>query len=203
MPRKATPPKSVAVGSALLEKFKDFPAIKILERRMESPDQPGSLPIRLRDEPSQLEDPQGKKRTWYLRWINAGQDGRYSQVVDAMGYVPVKTSELQNRDAVAGMFADKTDADPVVRRGDRGQEVLVKMPLELYTAIKRKQRDLRERRSTNAKRVRSDLADAAGAQLGDEAGETIAKEFSIDVRRKRSTLGEEIGGDQAFDEDRA
>lgn len=202
MPR-VTKPKPAGLSSALLEKYQDFPAIKILERRMESPDQPGSLPIRLKEEPSQLEDPQGKRRIWYLRWVNAGQDGRYAQVVDAMGYVPVHASELQNRDAVAGLFADKGDADPVVRRGDRGQEVLVKMPLELYTAIKRKQRDLRERRATNARRVKADLADAAGAQLGDEAGEMVSKDFSIDVRRRRSTLGEEIGGDQQFDEDRA
>jgi hypothetical protein len=200
MARTAAPK---AKPSSLLEKFKDFEGIKVAERRLSQPDQPGSLPIRLKDEPSQLEDPQGLKRIWYLRWVNGGQEGRYAQITDGMGYVPVRVSELQNRDAITGIFRDKDDTDPIVRRGDRGQEVLVKMPLELYNEIKRRQQEMRTRRGNNAKRVKADLADLAGAQLGDEAGETIAKGFSVEMRQRKSTLGAEIAGGQDFDEDRA
>lgn len=204
MSRKASAAAVAAPSKSLLDKYKDFPGIAVVERRLESPDAPGSIAIRLKDEPTYLEDPQGKKRRWYLRWVNAGQEGRYAQVVDGMGYVPVRASELQNRDAVTGMYQGKDDdADPVVRRGDRGQEVLAKMPLELYNAVKRKQQELRQRRATNAKRVKADLADSAGRQLGDEAGQTVHDEFSVELRQRRTTLGDELGGDREFDEDRA
>lgn len=196
MPRKAVTTAQTAstrvssADTALLEKYKDFPGIKVLERRIDHPDLPGSLPIRLKDEPTYLQDPQGKKRIWYLRWINGGEAGRFSQVTDAMGYVPVHRDELQNQDAVLGLSDSK---DGIVRRGDKGQEVLVKMPLELYTRIKARQQDARTRRSRNAKLVKQDLANAAGRDLGSEAGDTIHDEFSVEVRRgKRTTIGEEL-----------
>lgn len=188
-----TTPKKAPAGpdTALLEKYKDFPGIAVLERRMESPDLPGSLPIRLKDEPAYLEDPQGKKRLWYLRWVNGGQEGRFSQVTDSMGYVPVRIEELQNRESVMGLAESK---DGIVRRGDRGQEVLVKMPLELYTAIKRKQQDFRTRRSRNVKAMREDVANAAGRELGSQAGDMVHGEFSVEISRgTRTTLGAEMG----------
>lgn len=184
---KAAP---VSADAALLEKYKDFPGIAVLERRMDAPDLPGTLPIRLKDEPSHVQDPQGKKRIWYVRWINC-VDGRYSQVTDAMGYVPVRVEELQNRESVIGLSDAK---DGIVRRGDRGQEVLVKMPLEVYTRIKARQQELRTKRSRNAKAVREDLANIAGAQLGSQAGDMVHDEFSVEVKRgRRTTIGAELG----------
>lgn len=194
MARTTTAPlKPASPDVALLEKYKEFPGIKVLERRLSSPDLPGTLPIRLSDEPAYLQDPQGTKRKWYLRWVNGAQDGRYSQVTDSMGYVPVKIEELQNREAIAGMAESK---DGIVRRGDRGQEVLVKMPLEVHTLIKRKQQDLRTRRSRNAKAVREDIANVAGRELGSQAGDMVHDEFSVEITRgKRTTIGEELDGD--------
>lgn len=182
------------VNAALLEKYKDFGGIQVLERRLESPDLPGSVAIRLKDEKTYLEDPQGKKRKWYLRWINGGEAGRFSQVTDVMGYVPVRVDELQNAEAVMGTAESK---DGIVRRGDHGREVLVKMPLELYTAVKAKQQEHRTRRSRNAKAVREDLANAAGSALGSEAGDTIHEEFSVEVKRgRRTTIGAELGDEE-------
>ena len=190
MARKRVSPAPVATDDvSLLEKYKDFKGIAVLERRLESPDLPGTLAIRLKDEPTHLVDPQGKKRTWYLRWINGGEAGRFSQVTDLLGYVPVRIDELQNPESVLGASESK---DGIVRRGDRGQEVLVKMPLELYTAIKARQQDLRERRFHNAAAVKSDLANAAGQSLGDEAGETVQNDFRLSIQHHRSTLGAEL-----------
>lgn len=176
----------------LLAKYKDFPGIKVLSRRLENPDLPGSLPIRLKDEPDYLRDPQGKKRTWYLRWINAAENGRWATVTDAMGYVPVYRDELQNPDAVTGLSESK---DGVVRRGDKGQEVLVKMPLELYTAIKARQQEARKRRARNAKAIREDIANAAGASIGSQAGDFMHDDLSVEVKRTgRSTIEQELEG---------
>lgn len=202
MPRKVKSAAAVATPTSLLEKYKDFPGIKVVERRMENPTI-GSIAIRLTDEKSYLDDPRGKYRKWYLRWINSAQDGRYAEVIEGMGYVPVRASELQNKDAVTGMYHGKDEEmDPIVRRGDRGSEILVKMPLELYNATKTRHRELRDRRSRNAKQVKSDLADAAGRQLGDGAGQTIQDEFSVEMRQRPTTLGEELGKED-FEEDRA
>lgn len=187
--------RAIDVPQSLLDKYKDFGGVKVIERRLENPDPVGSLPIRLKDEPSHSEDPLGHKRTWYLRWINGEIDGRWAQIVDGMGYVAVTVDELQNPQAIAGLAKSE---DGLVRKGDRGKEILVKMPLELYHAIKRAQQERRERRARNARLVKQDLADSAGRTLGDEAGETIDKSFTVDVlKRHKSTIGEELDGDRA------
>lgn len=178
--------------ASILEKYKDFEGIAVIERRLKHPDLPGSLPIRLTDEPAYVEDPTGKKRKWYLRWINGSLEGRTSQVVDGMGYVPVKIAELRNAEGVTGLA--KSD-DGVVRRGDRGQEWLAKMPLEIYTAIKRAQQEQRDKRNRNAKLLKEDLANAAGSALGSEAGDMIHDEFDVSVTRHKSTYGQEFGED--------
>jgi hypothetical protein len=191
MAKRVPSAKAVAVvDDALLEQFKDFPGIKVIERRLQNPDLPGTLPIRLKDEPTHIEDPQSKKRLWYVRWINGGQEGRSTTVTDALGYVPVQIEELQNPNMLAGI--QKTSQDGVVRRGDHGQEWLAKMPLQLYNAIKAKQQEIRRRRDRNAKFVKDDLANAAGREMGSEAGDTIHDEFSVEITRSKSTYGAEL-----------
>jgi hypothetical protein len=191
----AKTPTKKTVGAArvddIIAKYKDFPGIKVLERRLAHPELPGSLPIRLKDEPTFVEDPAGKKRVWYLRWINGGLEGRTSQVLDGLGYVPVRVDEMQNEQMLGG--AQKGD-DGYVRRGDKGTEWLAKMPLELYTEIKRKQQESRERRNRNAKLVKQDLANAAGAAdgFGSEAGDMIHDDFTVEVTRSKSTYADEL-----------
>ena len=188
MPRpkkETTTPKA-----SILEKYKDFEGIGVIERRMTHPELPGSLPIRLKGEPSHVQDPHGKKRAWCLRWINGTIDGRTSMITDSYGYVPVKWEELQNPQAVSGLSAN---TDGIVRRGDKGQEWLAKMPLDLYNEIKSRQRSAREKRTRNAKMVKEDLANAAGGQLGAEAGDTVHDDFNVTVKRHaRTTMGEEL-----------
>src|SRR5574342_129470 len=164
--------------TALLERFKDYPGLKAIERRLENPDLPGSLPIRLKDEPPYSEDPTGTRRKWYLRWINGNIEGRFAHVTDAMGYVPVRVDELQDANHITGLHEAK---DGVVRRGDRGQEVLVKMPLALYTEIKRRQQEIRARREKNARLVKQALAEHAGRTPGSEAGDFVHDEMTVRV----------------------
>jgi hypothetical protein len=178
---------------SILEKYKDFEGINVIERRMQYPELPGSLPIRLKDEPTHLEDPLGNKRKWYLRWINGAEGGRTSMVTDVMGYRPVRIDELSDEKSVAGLA---TNTDGVVRRGDKGYEWLAKMPLELYNLIKSKQRDARAKRERNAKLVKEDLANLAGSELGSEAGDTVHDDFAVTVtRHKRTTIGAELDAD--------
>jgi hypothetical protein len=197
MATKKAPPATVssrrpvnAKKAALLEEFADYAGIKVIERRMDHPDLPGSVAIRLKDEPPHTDDPQNERRKWYVRWIDTGQDGRYATITSEQGYVPVRIAELQHADHVTGLV---DNGDGVVRRGDKGRELLVKMPLKLYRYIKAEQQGRRERRERNARLVKQDLADSAGRSLGDEAGQTIHDEFTVDIRRRKTTLGDEMG----------
>lgn len=120
----------------LQKKFKDFEGIEVAERRLQNPDVWHSVAQRLLDEPSFGEDPHGVGAKWMLRWINTGNPNRYSHVVGNLGYVPVLWKDLRDADKLAGAFRE----GEFVRRGDKGIELLVKMPKELFQAIKARQR---------------------------------------------------------------
>lgn len=195
--------------AAIAERFKDFPNIEVLTRRFSDPSDPGSLPILLKDDPdgacvnsehmNRLKPGATKchicknpARLWYVRWANFGMEGRAAQI-RAKGYAGVEIKELKDTDDVADLF--RSDKDTLVRRGDRGQEILVKVPLEAYNYIKGKQRESWNARAMSGKQVTADLAEAAGAELGDEAGQSI-HDGAITVEkltRTRSTLGDEAG----------
>lgn len=170
--RRAAPAVS---PEEMKDAFADLSSIDILDRRLTNPDTETVLPIRLKDEPTHVADPHGHKRKWYLRWFNTTIPNRFHNATAALGYVPVLWDELQDREIVANAF---TSGDQV-RRGDRGVEVLCKMPMVYYKQIKAKQREkanramtpkaLREQiRHDAAKRgLDPDLDDSVGGIVGD------------------------------------
>lgn len=171
----------------LLVRFKDFPAIDVISRRFENPNDPGSLPILLKDE-----DPhccvnsehhnrlrsgattchlcRRPVRKYQVRWFNLSQEGRRGQM-RSKGYWPVRTAELSDQDDVSDIYRSKEDE--YVRRGDNGKEMLGKMPLEIYFEIKRRQQEERAKRATSKRHLVSDLAESAGREFGSEAGDMI------------------------------
>lgn len=201
---------------SLRERFKDFASMDIIERRFLDPNDPGSLPILLNDEDAaccvnsdhqnklkpnaticNVRDPEGGRcgrpvRRWFVRWFNLAESNR-SSAMRAKGYQAVELSELKDKDDVADLYRQAGEATPLVRRGDRGQEILAKMPLEAFVKIKRLQRDDRMARARSKSKIMGDLAEAAGKELGDEAGSVLHRggitvdRFSMD----KSTLGEE------------
>lgn len=194
---------------ALLERFKDFPAINVIARRFSNPNDPGSLPILLKDESPDVctnSEHQNRIRTsqtvctmcrpsrpvrkWFVYWVNTAREGRWANMKEK-GYVPVDISELQDVEDVSDRV--KNPGDSYVRRGDTGKEVLMKMPLEVSLYIKRQQQEIRTARFGSKKQVQSDLSELAGREFGDEAGQTI-HDGGIQIesmRRVRSTLGDE------------
>lgn len=184
--------------------FADYPQIAILERRMESPDDPGTQPILLKDDPTpscaelqHYAQSKGNRicvrckvpfRKWYTRWINATVPNRLHGVEYNKGYVKVFVDELRNKDQVSDLAAT---LDQTVRRGEKGSGVLVKIPFPLYCEIKLKELGRRLARDKSAKLMRDDLADATGAALGDEAGDSVSK-FVTEYKRPKSTVQEEL-----------
>lgn len=171
----------------LVEAFKDFENIAVAERRLDDPNLPGSLPIRLKDEPQEHEDPRGTRRRWYLRWINLAMPNRHHIAQQSLGYAPVKWDELQNVNAVVNPFKGSDD----VRRGDGGKEALMKMPMALYKRIKAKQHEKHARTMTG--RALKDQAIAAAHARGlnpeeaEEVGEIVG---GIKVGRERLVSNE-------------
>lgn len=215
MAKKPVPSKSTALLSTvdeLKERLKDFPAIEALSRQFNDPNDPGTLPILLKDEQQACclsTDHQYRlrpgatkchlcklpARKWHLHWCNTEISGKWS-TMKHRAYIPVLIADLQDSQDISDLTRQKEDSGEIyVRRGDRGKEVLMKQPLEGYNYRKAKQAAERNARAKNAKLVRQDLAEQVGANLSDEAGNAIhSGAISVEsMSRSRTTLAEEAG----------
>lgn len=215
MPRKplAPTPPPIMNKASLLERFADFPAINVIERRLLNPNDPGSLPILLADEAQnaclstdhQRQLRPGARtchmcrlpaRIWHLHYCNTTIEGRWAQM-KSKGYIPVQIKDLKDQEDVSDLVKQKEENGEMwVRRGDRGKEILMKQPLEIYNHIKALQLQQRQTRNQSKAAMTADLADAAGRELGDEAGQMIHGGVGIrleEMKRETTTLGKEAG----------
>lgn len=229
---KAIPTKAPSIPvdmteESLREAFKDFPAVELLTRRFTNAGDPGSLPVLLKDEdpdscinsehqhhvkPNQThctvkDKATGKRcgkpvRKWFVYWVNTAKQGRWSQIT-AKAYVAVEVKELRDEMDVADLVKkEEAGARVVVRRGDRGQEVLCKQPLAAWNIIKNTRRADAKARMQSAAARRNARAEALGRKFGDEAGE-FAYQGGIreeSFKRERTTLGEEAAGVDVIEE---
>lgn len=115
-----------------LEEFKDYPRIEVFRQRM-LVGADANMSIRLKGDMSVTDDPHGDQLYWKLRWFNFAKEGRAYQA-DAEGYMKVKWDDLQDSD----MVTTGVRTDEYVRKGDRGLEVLMRLPLKLYEMKKRR-----------------------------------------------------------------
>lgn len=168
--------------AVLKDEFKDFPGIEVLEQRILVGEEVND-DIRLKDEPSILEDPHGKHRKWKVRKFNFGIEGRAARAT-AEGYIKVRRDELQNTEALPTL----SQQDEYARLGERGLEVLCKMPLKLYEHKKKRDMMRRQGLLTSASGLRSHTANrvaemaAASGMNADQAGSFIAgKTFTMEV----------------------
>lgn len=212
MPRKsrAVAKPVEATREALLETFESYPEMKIWERRLADPADPGSLPILLKDDPDPCCGDIGHAlkakvggircalcklpfRRWYVRWGNLAEDGRWS-TLRARGYIKVKVSDLADAGDVVGMAEAKPD--DLVTRGDRKGEVLVKIPFVVkIEAYREKQR--RYNASMKPKALKEAIVADAEGQYGDHGGEMTHRHLTIEEqKRPSSTLEAEIGSSE-------
>lgn len=113
--------------------------IRVIERRLAAPFTTTDAPIRLKvDEPH------------YVRWVNGEVTGRIHKVLTQLGYVGVPMHLLADRNEVNGLV---DLGDGLVRRGERGKELLVMMPMKYHEKIEAAKAAARaKRRSPQAKR---------------------------------------------------
>lgn len=228
----ATVAKTLPVGAPetkefLTELLKDYPAVDVLKRRFTDPHDPGSLPILLKDEPAaccmnsdhQRELPMGATqcrardaetgkrcgkpaRKWHIHTCNTAIEGRWAQM-KSKGYIPVLVEELQDTEDVSDLYRQKEeDGKMYVRRGDRGKEITMKIPIYAYNYINKMKLEERVRRSKSKAAQREDLAESIhqSTELGadrDRVAEMVhSGGISIEsMKHERTTLGEEAGTD--------
>jgi hypothetical protein len=131
--------------------------IAVLERRLQNPFGEGSTPIVL------------KEPGWTLHVINAHlRSGRYHDVVRNKGWVPVAPEEI---DGDPEDFGFDVKEGRVVR-GERGSEILVKMPTRDYERIQMA-KDAYNKRLIKPKAVREAALQKAATTFGDSAAEAI------------------------------
>lgn len=143
-----------------MAKEKKAPKVSVLERRLENPFGSPSVEINLKG---------GQK--WALRIINVNvRSGRVYEVIHHKGWEFVTPDELEQKPDEIGFRV----MDNRVVRGEKGEEVLVKMPQSAYDQI------LAAKTRQNLKGIskKATLETAANMAannpaMGDQAAETI------------------------------
>jgi hypothetical protein len=148
----------------------DVPTFEVVERRI------------LHGDAEALSGPSleliGQSEPMKLYWGNTGRDGRHFQLTKRKGWVPVKMSELANRLDIGGEIVESPEG--IVARGEKGREVLYKMPLRLYRALAQRKADDNIRRSRSAARLKqgsqdSMVRDADSGSLGASERERLLR----------------------------
>lgn len=148
MPRKKQQPEdeTVTTTAAVVEiPDEEIPSFEVVERRI------------LYGDTSALAGPAmelvNQPERMALYWGNTGREGRHFQLTKRKGWMPVKMTELANRLDVGGDVTESPDG--FVTRGEKGREVLYKMPLRLYEALEKRKVADNLKQSRSASRLKS------------------------------------------------
>ena len=112
---------------------------------------------------------QGEPHT--TRWANTSISGRAYDLMDRLGWIPVKYSELRNPGN--GEFQQTPDGH--VSRGAGAHQVLYKIPTGVYKEIQRAKSEREKKRLGSRRQMTDGAAEAAGTAGHDRAAERIAK----------------------------
>lgn len=153
--------------------------VSVIERRLQSGSvqRMGSDPVTLRE------------KGWTVRFINSiVRPDRQYQAIHKQGWVFVEPTELADDPSSLGL----TIAENRVVRGDRGQEVLVKMRLADYKRLQAQKTRENNAGIGSSKKTKEQLAEAAASRFGDQAGEFVAKQVVGEVIDSKERVMEEF-----------
>lgn len=148
------------------EPVKRRPQIEILERRAQGVNVHGAgSPVIELTEPG-----------WVCRWFNSDvATDHIWRAKNAKGWENVTPAELKDKEQIGGFTVSP---DGFVTRGERGREVLMKMPSDYRQKIE-KAKAIENLRQMDPHRQKAEIATAAGNQLGDQAGQFINDNVSL------------------------
>jgi hypothetical protein len=129
--------------------------VEVWERRFLDPNQRGSNEVKL------------KAQGMICRWINTTIEGRYHRAVYDQGWQPVPVSLLADPSSIPDLYKHPHN---IVARGERGKEVLMMMPEQVFEKIRRRKAALN---LAATRKIRAELAEAAAGKFGPEAGDFV------------------------------
>ena len=156
----------MAKEQAAAEPVKRRPNIDVLERRAQGVGVygQGSPTIELRD------------KGFVCRWFNADVAADHIwRAQNQKGWEKVTPDELADPEAIGGFVKSP---EGFVTRGERGKEILMKMPSDYRTRIE-KAKAVENIRMMDPHRQKAQVAEAAGKQLGDEAGTFLNEKVKV------------------------
>lgn len=151
---------------AKTEAPKRRPTIEILERRAQGVGVHGQATPRI-----ELKEP-GMECRWFNSEVAADHIWRAK---NAKGWENVRPDELLDPEQIGGF---SVSPDGFVVRGEKGREILMKMPSDYRTRIERA-KITENIRNMDPHRQKREVAEAAGKALGDQAGEFLHKHVSL------------------------
>ena len=158
---------------------------KIWERRLVNPLHTDSPGVSIKEQ-----------ERWELRWIDTARQGRFYTASREQGWVPVHPNELEDTPDNLGLTSHN---DGQVRRGIKGQEVLMKMPRAVMVRIRRRKAEIV---SAGLKKTKQNLAQAAANRFGtEEAADFVMGKGDIDKTGVGGLKGEIVDtvGDSRID----
>lgn len=155
------------------------PVVTVIERRLQ-----GDSVLREASQPIPLKSP----KEWTLRWCNAeASPDHLWRYLHRLGWEYVKLADLDCSVAEIGA----AELDTRIVRGQRSQEVLLKMRTEDYLKVQRKKSEENVRDTFGAKNIRDMVTNAVGAEHGDRAAEFVGKRMKVTDHRERVALNDE------------
>lgn len=140
---------------------KTKPSISVVQRRLRS-----ASPFRANSGAVPLKDP-----TMIARIANAGVSAtRHFDMVHELGWVPVTAADLAVPPDQVGFTLN---ASGYVCRGAHGEEVVFMMKRTDADAITARKAEVNKKSMGSTAKVKQDLAQAAAAQYGSEAGDFV------------------------------
>lgn len=147
-----------------------LPKVSVLERRLASPFGAPSVPITLKT-----------PGLWAIRIVNTSvRSGRVHDMTTNKGWAFVLPEELDGRPDELGF----KEQDGRLVRGERGEEVLMKMPQADYDAVL----DAKARVNLRQLGKKDDIAQRVAAEHGSEAGDTVYNRINVEDSRERVEL---------------
>lgn len=98
---------------------------------------------------------------------------RHYEMVNRKGWIPLTVADLPANVSPESIGWNVAEDGQTLCRGTRGQEVAYKMPKDIRSKIQEQKTAMNKRGMGSAQKVKADMANAAGNQLGSEAGEFV------------------------------
>lgn len=110
---------------------------------------------------------------WMCRWMDSSITNDRIYRGQQGGWDQVRVVELKDRSQVGG-FTETPDGH--VARGVRQSELLMKIPLHVYTLIRNAKERENMRTLANPNAMKNEITEAAGQRFGDEAAEFLHRQ---------------------------